>query len=207
MFPPEPFTFQDHKLSPSVQWPCGAFLPFPEDLSLVMLSLRSVPRDDSGFSVARALHKASLCLPGEFLDFDKVPPDAFLRGLVLPPPHQPPSAAQVPAALTSVDFVFVCEDASIWSFSQLYHGPFKVLARSSKFFTFQMGSRTDTVSINRLKPFHGPDLVVQPPPHQGWPPRLVPVAVPGPVVLIPVVPAISSRLNPPRRARFSPSSP
>ena len=186
-----------------------------DHLPLVLLGLHPVPRDDSGFSATEALYKIPLCLPGEFLNSDEVPPDAFLeriqsslRGMVLPPPHhQPPSAAQVPAAPTSPDLVFVLKDASIRPLSQLYRGPFKILARSIEFFTLQMGSRTHTVSIDCLKPIHGPDPVVQQPPRLGWPPRPVPVAVPGLVVPVPVVPAVSSRQNPPRRARFLLSSP
>ena len=46
-----------------------------------------------------------------------------------------------------------------------------VLARSGKFLHLQMGSRTDTVSIDRLKPVQGPDPVPQQPPLRGRPPR------------------------------------
>ena len=50
-----------------------------------------------------------------------------------------------------------------------------------------MSSRTDTVSINRLKPVHGPDPIPQHPPRQGWPPCPVLVPDPGPVVSVPVL--------------------
>ena len=77
--------------------------------SMVMLGLRSISRDGSGFSTAEALYGAPLCLPGEFLDSDKLPSAAFLeriqsalQGLVLPPHHHwPPSTARVPTALAS----------------------------------------------------------------------------------------------------------
>ena len=56
-----------------------------------------------------------------------------LQGLVLPPPpHWPSSTAKVPGALTLADLVFVCKDASLCPLYQLYRGPFKALARSSK---------------------------------------------------------------------------
>ena len=103
-------------------------------LPLVMLGLRFVFRDDSGFLAAKALYGDTLCLPGEFLDSDEFPPAVFqdriqsaLRGLVLSPPHhQPSSTARVPGALASAEYVFVCEYASLLSLSQLYRGPYKV---------------------------------------------------------------------------------
>jgi len=36
--------------------------------------------------------------------------------------------------------------------SPAYDGPFAVLERSSHFFKLQMGTRTDMVSVHRLKP-------------------------------------------------------
>ena len=80
-----------------------------DHLPLVMLGLHSVPPDDSGISTAVALYGDPLCLPGEFLDSDELPPAVFqdriqsaLHGLVLPPPHhQPPPTAKVHKALAS----------------------------------------------------------------------------------------------------------
>ena len=82
---------------------------------------------------------------------------------MLPPPphHRPLSTVRVPAALALADYVFVYEEASIRSLSQLYCGSFKVLACSDKFFTLQLGTRTDTVSIDFLKLVHSPDPVPQ----------------------------------------------
>ena len=75
---------------------------------------------------------------------------------MLPPPHHCPlSTAKVLGALALAEFVFVSEDTSLHPLSQLYRGPYKVLARSGKFFTLWMGSRTDTVFIDCLKPVYG----------------------------------------------------
>ena len=46
-------------------------------LPLAMLRLHYVPHDDSGFSAAEALYGDPLCLPGEFLDSDELPPAVF----------------------------------------------------------------------------------------------------------------------------------
>ena len=127
-----------------------------DHLPLVMLGLRTTPHDKTGFSAAKTIYGAPLCLPGEFLDSVDLPPTEFLdriqsalRGLTLPPPHHvAPSSACVPAALASAEYVFVQEDASIQPLSQLYRGPYRVLSRQDKFFSLEIGSKQDTVSIN-----------------------------------------------------------
>ena len=65
-------------------------------------------------------------------------------------PQSPPH--QLPAALLSAKFVFVQEDASNPSLAPLYNGPYLVLEQRDKFFCFQVGFRTDVVSVDRLKP-------------------------------------------------------
>ena len=143
-----------------------------------MLGLWTTPRDETGFLASEAVYGAPLCLPGEFLDSVDLPPREFLdrnksalRGLILPPPHHfAPSSARVHAALASAEYVFVQEDASIQPLSQLYCGPYRVLSCQDKFFSLEIGSRQDTVSIDRLKPVLGPVLDPQQPPWNGRPP-------------------------------------
>ena len=97
-----------------------------DHLPLVMLGLRTNPRDKTGLSASEAVYGAPLCLPGEFLDSVDLPPREFLdriqsalHGLSLPPPHHvAPSSAHIPAALASAEYVFVCKDASIQPLSQ-----------------------------------------------------------------------------------------
>jgi hypothetical protein len=54
----------------------------------------------------------------------------------------------------------------------LYKGPFKVLQRFPHSFRLQIGSKTDTISVHRLKPAHLP-LGTPPavPPRRGRPPN------------------------------------
>ena len=47
-------------------------------LPLVMLGLRSSPKDDLGFSPAEAVFGSPLSLPGELLKHTELPPDTFL---------------------------------------------------------------------------------------------------------------------------------
>ena len=48
--------------------------------------------------------------------------------------------------------MFVRDDASKPPLSLLYRGPYRVLKRSEKFFVLQIEERTDSVSVDRLKP-------------------------------------------------------
>ena len=150
--------------------------------------MRTVPKDDTGLSVSEAIYEAPLTVPGEFLGSPELLPFAYLSkieqagpGFAIPLPHHVPQSPprQLPAALISAKFVFVQEDASIPSLTPLYFGPYLVLERRDKFFRLQIGSRTDVVSVNCLKPVFS-DKPVSPalPPARGRP-----VArVPGPIL-------------------------
>jgi len=90
-------------------------------LPLVLLGLRTTPRDDSALSASEAVYGSPLTVPGEFLGSSEQPPKVLLQkidkavaGFATPPPHHvrisPP--ARIPPALMSIKFVFVREDAS-----------------------------------------------------------------------------------------------
>ena len=48
--------------------------------------------------------------------------------------------------------MFVRDDVSKPPLSLLYRGPYRVLKRSEKFVVLQIGEKTDSVSVDRLKP-------------------------------------------------------
>ena len=78
----------------------------------------------------------------------------------------------------SAKYVFVREDASTPSLAPLYRGPYLVLERRTKFFHLQLGSRTDVVSVDRLKHVNSADPVsVAVPPAPGRPALRVPEPV------------------------------
>ena len=111
-------------------------------LPLVLLGLRSVPKEDTGFSVSEAVYGSPLTVPVE-----------------------------VPVALRTAKFVFVREDASKPSLSPLYRGPYLVIERRSKFFRLQVGDKIDSVSVDRLKPvFSESPVIPAAPPPRGRPP-------------------------------------
>ena len=64
--------------------------------------------------------------------------------------------------------------------SPLYRGPYRVLQLSEIFFVLQIGDKSDSVSVDRLKSvISSVPLVPAVPPLRGWP-RLVPALVPRP---------------------------
>ena len=147
-----------------------------DHLPLVLLGLQTSQRDETDFSAAKTVYCAPLCLPGEFMDSEDLPSREFLdwiqsalRGLTLPPPnHVAPSSARVPAALASaeVSMCLCARTPSFQSLSQLYRGPYRVLSCQDKIFSLEIGSQTDTISIDRLKPVLGP--VLSPQPSAAW---------------------------------------
>ena len=140
------------------------------------MGLRSVPKEDTGFSNSEAVYGSALTIPGEFLDAPELPSSQFLSkiekviaGFSTPPPHhvQHSPPAEIPAALKNAKFVFVRENASKPSLGPLYRGPYLVMERRSKFFRLRIGTKIDAVSLDRLKPVFLDSPVVPP---QGRPP-------------------------------------
>ena len=214
-------------------------------LPMVLLGLRTTPRDDTALSASEAVYGAPLTVPGEFLGSPELPPPTYLRkieeaisGFAVPPPHHVPVSPpnQLPLALQTCKFVFIREDSSTPSLSPLYRGPYLVPERRDKFFRLQIGSKSDAVSVDRLKPAFSADPI-KPAllPVRGRPPRLVPppsapppappsVPPPAPPSVPPSVPppekkkkksvifnlkplpAVPVRRNPPREVRRKPSS-
>ena len=121
-------------------------------LPLVLLELCNVPTDNSPVSAAEVLFGTLLALPG----VSQQPPGSFWRILVYLPHHSvlnPDSGAEskIPTRLLTCSHVFVREDAAEPPLALQYRGPYLVLKCSSKFFSPQVGSKTDSVSVDWLK--------------------------------------------------------
>ena len=66
------------------------------------------------------------------------------------------------------EYLFVQDDASKPPLSPLYRGPYLVLRHSEKFFVLQIGDKSDSVSVDRLKPvFSSVPVVPGVPPVRG----------------------------------------
>ena len=124
-------------------------------LPLVLLGLIATPKDDTGLSVSVAVYGAPLTLLGELVEVPELLPDTFLRkvnraieGFAIPPPHhvRPVPPVQLPLALISAKYIFVCEDTAISSLAPSYRGPYLVIDRRGKYFRLQIGSKQDVFS-------------------------------------------------------------
>ena len=124
---------------------CELFLiKFEKCLSFTFFGgLKTIPKDDTGLSVSKAVYGSPLTVPGEFLGSPELPPSSYLSkieqavaGFTFPPPHHvlqsPP--CQQPAVLMSAKYVFIQEDASTPSLAPLYRGPYLMLEQRYKFF-------------------------------------------------------------------------
>ena len=127
-----------------------------------------------------------------------------VAGFAIPAPHHVPQSlpCQLPAALLSAKYVLVREDAYIPSLAPLYRGLYLVLEQRDKFFRLQIGSRTDVVSVDRLKPvFSDKPVLPALPPACGCSALRAPGAIIcPPVVLVPLSAALP--VHPARRVCF-----
>ena len=88
-----------HQSLKSALFSCLAGSDWFQHLPLVLLGLRTVPKNDTGLSVSEAVYGFPLTIPGEFLGSPELPPSAYLSkieqavaGFAIPPPHHVPQS-------------------------------------------------------------------------------------------------------------------
>ena len=106
------------------------------------------------------------------------------------------------------EFMFVRDEASKPPLSFLYREPYRVFRRSENIFAIQIGDKSDSVSVDRLKPVISSVQVVPGVPPVCDRPHLKPVSIPGPPVKD--QPPVKDRppvkkvtFSPVKKARFS----
>ncbi len=130
----------------------------------MLLGIRTTPRVDLKTSSAELVYGAPLTLPGDFIVAQDTPLDNVdasllpnmgdrVRKLV---PKRTRLHVQPRSSVTSdimrSDYVFVRRDSHRSPLSQHNEGPFHVVERNDKFFKLEMGGKTESVSLDRLKP-------------------------------------------------------
>jgi len=135
-----------------------------DDLPWVLLGIRTAPKEDLAASSAELVYGAPITVPGDFIASSQTgqDPNNFLRALQekarnfapVPTSHHGSSKSSVPPELHSSQYVFVRRDSHRSPFQRPYEGPFKVVESGNKVFKINMGGRTETISIDRLKPAH-----------------------------------------------------
>ena len=136
-----------------------------DHLPMAMLGIRTAWRTELECSPAELVYGTSLVVPGlligDRVQEDQVLPDSeFVSDLLkrmneLKPSemaHHATPKIQMPSSIAEADFVYVRTDAVRQPLVRPYTGPFKVVDKSAKYFTISKNGKTDTVSIDRLKP-------------------------------------------------------
>ena len=98
-----------HRFIKTFLWARLVSFDWDAHLPLVMLGLRSLPKDNSSFSPAEAVYGSDLSLPGEFLKNSELPLES-VQGFSGPPQHHvipQPQPQPLPRALKDAEFVFV----------------------------------------------------------------------------------------------------
>ena len=84
--------------------------------------------------------------------------NCFISSLRLNVPPRPvaDSSSYVDPALQQAEYVFVRDDATRPPLTKVHFGPFKVVYRTDKYFTFLQNGNFNNVLIDRLKTAHLP---------------------------------------------------
>lgn len=139
----------------------GATTTWSDELSTVLLGLRSALREDNNLSPALMTYGATLRIPADFFvpTQPKIDDADFVRQLSEAMSSLSPSTRPLQSArpfifkdLSKCTHVFVRNDAVRAPLTPPYDGPYEVLQRYDKYFKVQLPSRTSVISLDRLKP-------------------------------------------------------
>ncbi|XP_064486150.1 uncharacterized protein LOC135398695 [Ornithodoros turicata] len=136
---------------------------WPTILPIVLLGIRATTKPDLGCCPAELVYGTTLLLPADFFvpsQASVTDPPTYVDKLrqifedVRPasPRTCPGRTPFEPQALSTATHVFVRRDAVRKALQPPYSGPHLVISRSSKHFTLNVNGKSDTVSIDRLKP-------------------------------------------------------
>jgi RNase H-like domain found in reverse transcriptase/Reverse transcriptase (RNA-dependent DNA polymerase)/Integrase zinc binding domain/Integrase core domain len=143
-----------------------------------LLSFRSTPHEISNLSPAEAVFGTPLVLPAQFPAAPEDNSNNFLTkishtlsgSLSTPPPTK--NTPDIPLPLLKTPYVLIRTPPNKTPLSPAYSGPYLVLRRSPHSFLLQIGSKTDSISIHRLKPASmPPNSSPALPPKKGRPPK------------------------------------
>ena len=132
-----------------------------DDISLVLLGLRSTTRDDTGLAPCDYVYGEQLRLPAQCsVPIKDSSPGDFIQRLresidqLRPPPttYHGNQTTQLPANLAATGKVYVRRDSHRGPLDRPYQGPFDIIDTGDKYYTLWMNGRQQFVSVDRLKP-------------------------------------------------------
>nr|CTR11708.1 unnamed protein product [Calliphora vicina] len=131
-------------------------------LPLVLLGLRASVKDSIHCSPAEIVYGEILQLPGQFFGkttslINSTDFVAQLQTIISRIKPTSSSNNTKPSVFVNKDLqecthVWIRNDLILKPLQQMFHGPYKVIAKFDKYFTLQIGNKIDNVSIDRLKP-------------------------------------------------------
>ena len=190
----------------------SAVTTWSSELPLVLLGLRSAPREDTNVSAAEMLYGTALTLPSSFVD---PRPDDTLsffsrmrRNLLSLPVQQTrpsPRSDWLDPRLMDASHVFVRRDGHVPPLEPLYAGPYEVVSREENVYRVRVGARVQAINVARLKPVVSA-CPVQPaePPKRGRPRRAPPPSSSAPPAPSPRRPPAPPSSTPAQRKRGRP---
>nr|VZI32596.1 unnamed protein product [Spirometra erinaceieuropaei] len=133
-----------------------------DTLPLALLGIRSTVKEGIQCTAAELVYGTPFRLPSEFVQPSTTNPNipsTFVQQLKQRMAQLRPTPTRLTSKhvfvhedLKSAPFVFVRHEAVRKSLCSPYDGPYKVLQRMDKYYVIQKADKTDTVSIDRLKP-------------------------------------------------------
>ncbi|KHJ46776.1 integrase core domain protein [Trichuris suis] len=139
-----------------------------DSLPFVMLGIRAAVKEDIRYSSAELVYGAPLRLPAIFFSASVSHSDSsalmahldtFFKSIRPTPTRQSTQRYwHVPQSVSTASHVFLRVDAHCPPLSPAYEGPLTLTNRTDKTITVIRNGKTETVSIDRVKPaFLGPD--------------------------------------------------
>ena len=145
------------------------------NLGFVLWGLRANVKDDLGFSTSEITIGKPLGVPGQLLsaEHNNVPSQSnyrqqltqYLNSLRPTEPRHPSARkTNMERALEGCTHVFIQNTPNKPPLDPTYNGPFRVLRKHTKYFTVELVSRIDNISIDRIKAAHSIQPVSDPTP-------------------------------------------
>ena len=128
----------------------------------MLLGIRTAPKEDLGCSSAELVYGQPLTVPGDFISSHNHPADRASELLCwrehasalarIPTSQYGARRSPLPQYLEKAKFVFIRRDGHRAPLQRPYEGPFRVIEPGIKTFKVDIGGKTETITVDRLKP-------------------------------------------------------
>ena len=149
------------EVPPPPQVSSSGSLVWPQLVRRTTLGAVRHSKEDLGCSSIKLVYGSPIMVPGEFVDNRITPSSSNTCKSVwdhalapIPTSRHGTAPAIVPKDLQPAKFMFVRRDAHHTFPQSPYEGPFKVIEHGPKSFKIEMGGKTESITVDRLKVAH-----------------------------------------------------